>query len=207
MTNRVRTSLLLATLALAATPLASAAQDRIASPRGEASTHFGGEYVDGRYQGGSWIVVDYGRPILRGRSLFGSGSEYGDGLVGNAPLWRVGANKSTRFHTEVDLMFGNQALPAGEYSVFAELAPSEWTLIFSNWGAKDNPQVNDSDAIWGAYGYTPDRDVIRVPMSVSTTAMSIDQLTIAFMNMTRDGGDFAIHWGDQMARASFTSAR
>ena len=41
-------------------------------------------------------------------------------LVG-APIWRVGANQTTRLKTETDLMFGGQRLAAGEYSVFADL--------------------------------------------------------------------------------------
>ena len=125
------------TLALAT---AADAQDRPASPRGEAATQVGGSYNDnGRYEGGSWVVVDYGRPILRGRDLFGSGAEYGQAFLRGAPVWRLGANQSTVLTTETDLMFGGQRLPAGEYTVFAELSESEWTLIFSNnstaWGS------------------------------------------------------------------------
>ena len=115
-----------------------AQQGRPASPRGEASTQVGGSYdAEGRFGGGSWIVVDYGRPILRGRqNMFGSGDTYGDTFLRDAPLWRIGANQSTRFMTETDLMFGDKRLPAGEYSTFADLKPGEWTLAFSTWGVK-----------------------------------------------------------------------
>ena len=91
----------------------------VASPRGSASTQVGGVYnAAGAYQGGAWIVVDYGRPILRGRQgLFGAGETYGDDFLVGAPIWRVGANQSTRFKTEIDLMFGGQRLAAGDYSV------------------------------------------------------------------------------------------
>ncbi len=183
------------------------AQDRRASPRGEAATQVGGGYDDeGRYSG-SWVVVTYGRPILRGRDLFGSGDEYGQQFLRGAPLWRVGADQSTRFMTETDLMFGGERLPAGEYSVFAELTEAEWTLVFSNWGAKENFREEDPDALWGSYGYTPDRDVLRTAMDVDTIMMSADQLTISFMDMTQDGGVFTIWWDDQVATVAFEVAR
>ena len=193
------------TLAFAAT---ADAQQRPASPRGEAATQVGGEYNEnGRYEGGSWVVVDYGRPILRGRDLFGSGAEYGQAFLRGAPVWRLGANQSTRFMTETDLMFGGQRLPAGEYSIFAELTESEWTLIFSNWGAKASSRDEDENALWGAYNYTPDRDVLRTPMSVATSAMSADQMVIAFTDMTSAGGTLTVWWDDQVATAGFSVAR
>ena len=180
------------------------AQDRRMSPRGEAATQVGGSFNDeGGYEGGSWVVVTYGRPILRGRDLFGSGDEYGQQFLRGAPLWRVGADQSTRFMTETDLTFGGETLPAGEYSVFAELTASEWTLVFSNWGAKESFREENDDALWGSYGYTPDRDVLRTTMAVDTIMMSADQLTIAFMDMTQEGGVFTIWWDDQVATVPF----
>lgn len=194
------------TLALANT--LDAQQERPASPRGEASTQIGGSFNEqGRYEGGSWIVVDYGRPITRGRDVFGSGAEYGQNFLRGAPVWRLGANKSTRFMTEADLMFGDQRLPAGEYSLFAELSEDEWTLIFSTWGAKDSFREDNPDALWGAYEYTADRDVLRTPMSVTTSDMSSDQMAILFIDMTADAGTLAVWWANQVASTPFSLAR
>src|SRR5687768_15537117 len=104
------------------TPLT--AQDRPLSPPGTAATMVGGQWVknaDGEmvYQGGKWIEVSYSRPILRQRdNIFGSGATYGKTVAGDAPVWRVGANQTTSFTTEVPLVFGANTLPAGEYSMF-----------------------------------------------------------------------------------------
>ncbi len=200
---RAWTALALPILALA--PLDAAdAQRRPASPRGQAATQVGGAYNDnGRYENGAWIVVDYGRPILRGRDLFGSGHQYGAAFLRGAPVWRLGADRSTRFTTETSLTFGDGRLPAGEYSLFAALGENEWTLIFSNWGARESSREEDADALWGAYGYTPDRDALRVSMDVDRLPMSSDQLVIAFLDMTRDGGVFAVWWDDQLATVPF----
>jgi hypothetical protein len=185
-----------------------AQQDRPASPRGAASTQVGGAYnADGAYQGGHWIDIDYGRPILRGRqAMFGSGDTYGDGLLAGAPLWRIGADQSTRFRTEVDLVWDGGTLPAGEYSIFADLSEDSWTLIFSDWGARASFQEDNPDAIWGAYGYTPDRDVLRTTMDVATHPVSADQLIITFTDMTQEGGNFTIWWDNQIATAPFSVA-
>ena len=78
------------------------------------------------------------------------------------------------------------------------------TLIFSNWGVKQNYREDNPDALWGSYGYTPDRDVLRTSMAVMTGEAAVDQLTIAFINMSQQGGQFAIVWDDQVAITPFT---
>lgn len=183
------------------------AQNRPASPRGKAQAQVGGEYQGRNYEGGGWIEVDYGRPILRSRSdMFGSGESYGERLNAGAPVWRAGANQSTRFMTEVPLSFGGETLPAGEYSMFVELnSPSSWTLIFSNHTAKDSFR-EESDGLWGSYGYTDDKDVLRTTMMVDQAEMSLDQFSIFFMNVTKDGGTLTMMWDSSMAMAQFTVA-
>ncbi len=167
------------------------------SPRGEAATQIGE----------AWIAVDYGRPILRGRTnIFGSGDSYGDQVSGNGPVWRVGANKSTRLNTEASLQFGTGTLAVGEYSVFAELAEDEWTLIFSNHQAKNSGR-EEGPGIWGAYEYSQDMDVLRVPMHVHTGDSSVDQFTISFLNVTRDGGTLALMWEHTKATVDFNVAK
>ena len=174
---------------------AANAQDRPASPRGEASTQISGK----------WIVVDYGRPILRGRTnIFGSPSDYGTAINAGAPVWRAGANQSTRLKTDVDLMFGSNHLPAGEYSLFAELKSGGWTLIISNHAAKAN-YSDEGDALWGAYGYTKAMDALRVPMTMSEAPASADQFTIMFTDVTDKGGKLTMWWERTMATVAFTT--
>jgi Protein of unknown function (DUF2911) len=181
-----------------------------ASPPGTAATQIGGKYVQvqggQRYQDGKWLEVTYGRPIKRGRqNLFGSGADYGKAVSDGAPVWRAGANQTTRFKTEVPLVFDGKTLPAGEYSVFVELKENAWTLIFSNWPAQEKYDPNNKDALWGAYGYTPDKDALRAAMKVETLPFSMDQFTIAFVDMGADGGKLAMMWDKTMAAASFKS--
>ena len=199
----VTVGLLVGVLAVCAS--VAGAQDRPLSPRGQASTQVGGSYnADGEYSGGKWIDIGYGRPILRGRTdMFGEGSEYATRLYFGAPIWRIGADVTTRITTETDLVFDGRTLPAGEYSMFATLAPGEWTLVFSTLGAKQDFREETPNAVWGGYGYTDDLDVLRAPMTVSQSPVSADQLIVMFTDMTQQGGNLTIWWGSQIATIPF----
>src|SRR5438552_948144 len=94
------------------------AQGRQPSPDGSAATQVQGKYVGGGdepiYQGGKWIEITYGRPIKRGRDLWGSGADYGTRINGGAPVWRAGANVSTRLRTELPLVVNGKTIAPGE---------------------------------------------------------------------------------------------
>ena len=190
------------------------------SPDGAAQAQVLGKWTKGErpaftlgretYQGGKWIEITYGRPLQRGRDLFGSGENYGKAALDVGapgfpapPVWRAGANVTTRLKTEVPLTFGEKTVPAGEFSLFIDLKPSQWMLIVSSWPAQPKFDPQDKTALWGAYGYTPDKDVARVPMKLDTLPFAVDQLTWSFLDMTNDGGRVAIMWGKTMASAPF----
>ena len=203
-----------AAVVIVASGLAVAAQQpsRPMSPRASAATQVGGEWVKGdrgeRYQGGKWIEITYGAPIKRGRTnLFGSGADFGKPLLAGAPVWRAGADVTTRLKTEVPLQIGGKTVPAGEYSVFIDLkSESDWTFVLSGWPAQQKYDPDNKTALWGAYNYTPDKDVVRAPMTVTRIDMSIDQLAWVFADMTKNAGRIAIVWDNVLASVPFTVA-
>lgn len=187
--------------------VAGAVAGQPASPRGKAATQLGGEYEGRSYSGGKWIEIDYSRPILRGRTnIFGSGDSYGQGVNAGAPVWRAGANQSTRLKTEADLLIGGHRLPAGEYSVFVELKEGGWTFIVSNHKAQETFDRNNTEAIWGSYGYKPEMDVLRAPMEVVQHSVSVDQFTINFVDVTKTEGKIALWWENTVATVPFSLA-
>lgn len=203
----VRTVALAAAFAAIATA-ALVAQTLPASPEGRAQTQVGGKWVksgdEQAYQGGKWIELTYGRPILRGRtSIFGSGATYGQGVLAGAPVWRAGANVSTRLRTEVPLMFAGKMVQPGEYSVFIDLKEGAWTFILSSWDAQRKYDPSNKAALWGSYNYTPDKDVLRAPMKLSKNTVSVEQLTWGFINMTAGGGELALWWEKEIATVAF----
>jgi hypothetical protein len=193
------------------------------SPQGSAQAQVLGTWVKGprpaftlgreQYQGGKWIEITFGRPLQRGRDLFGSGANYGKAAndVGTPtfpapPVWRAGADQTTRLKSDVPLILAGKTVPAGEYSLFIDLVrPSEWTLIVSSWPAQQKFDANDKSALWGAYGYTPDKDVARVPMQVEALPFAVDQLTWTFLDMKTEGGRIALMWGNTLASTAFTA--
>jgi hypothetical protein len=205
-------------LALAQTPAPGAAPTpsaprRPASPAGTAAAQVGGKWSapdkDGeqRYSGGKWIEITYSRPILRGRNdIFGNGADYGKKVNAGAPVWRAGANVTTRLKTEVPLEIGGKKLEPGEYSLFVDLKDSGWTLIVSTQPIQERYDPNEKAKTWGAYNYDPKYDVVRVPMKMVTPAVSIEQFTIGFVNMTDKGGAIAMGWEKTGAVAPFTVA-
>jgi hypothetical protein len=208
---------------MASTMVAGAQQPaaRPLSPTGSTHAQVLGRWTKGdrptfavgqeRYVDGKWLEITYGRPALRGRDVFGSGANYGKALIdlplgqfGPPPVWRAGANVSTRLTTEATLTFGDKKVPAGEYSLFIDVKnPNEWTLIVSSWPAQQRFDQNDKTALWGAYGYTPEKDVARVAMKVETVPFSVEQLTWAFVDVATDGGRIAIMWARTMASVPF----
>ncbi len=120
-------------------------------------------------------------------------------------MWRAGANVTTRLKTEATLRFGDRTLPPGEYSVFIDLKLPEWTLILSTWPIQKEFDPKEKNALWGAYGYTPDKDVLRVPMKVESLPFSVDQLTWTFLDMKNDGGRLALMWGNTLGSTPFAA--
>jgi hypothetical protein len=194
--------------------IVAAQENRPLSPNGTAATQVMGKYVkpEGRgapalgganYQGGKWIEITYGRPLKRGRDLWGSGANYGkDALVGT-PIWRAGANVSTRLKTEVPLVINGKTIAPGEYSLFIDLKENNWTFVVSTWPAATRYDPNNKEALWGSYFYTPDKDVVRAPMKLETLPHSVEQLTWGFVDMTDAGGAMAISWGTAFASVPF----
>jgi hypothetical protein len=192
---------------------AFAQERRPASPAGTAATQVGGKWSapdkegERRYEGGKWVDVSYSRPILRARTnIFGKGADYGKQVNGGAPVWRAGANTTTRIKTETPIVLGGKTLAAGEYSLFVDLKESGWTLIVSSQAYQQKYDANDKAATFGAYNYDPKFDLVRAPMKMVVPQVSVDQFTIAFADMTDKGGKLAMVWEKTGAFVEFSVA-
>ena len=184
---------------------------RPASPSGTAAAQVGGKYEPGSegpvYRGGFWLEITYGRPLLRGRDPFGAaGPQYGKVANPDAPVWRAGANNSTQLKTEVPLTINNKVVQPGTYTMFVDLKPNNWTLIVSNWKAQQRYDPNNKAELWGAYEYTPDKDVVRAPMTLAANPLTVEQLTWSFTDMSDAGGKLTLQWGKQIASVPFKVA-
>jgi hypothetical protein len=181
---------------------------RPASPAGTAAAQVGGKYVPGsegpEYKGGKWIEITFGRPIKRGRDVFGgTGANYGKVANPDAPVWRAGANFSTQLKTEVPLVINGKTIAPGTYTMFIDLKPNNWTLIVSNWKAQTKYDPKNTAEIWGAYGYTPDKDVVRAPMAITTLPFSVEEMSWDFSDLSDAGGKLTLMWDKTAASVPF----
>ena len=181
---------------------------RPASPQGTAAAQVGGKYDTSGgepvYKDGKWIEVTFSRPIRRGRDVFtGEGDKYAKVANPDAPVWRAGADNSTQLKTEVPLVVAGKTLAPGTYTVFIDLKPNNWTLIVSNWPAQTRYDPKNTAALWGAYEYTPDKDVVRAPMTLAALPFAVEELSWQFTDMTEAGGKLTIMWDKVVASVPF----
>jgi hypothetical protein len=127
-----------------------------ASPRDTAQVTIG----DGR------VLVDYGRPSMRGRPIMGALVPYGQ-------VWRTGANAATTLVTTRELRIGGTSVPAGTYTLYTLPGESAWQLI-----------INRQTGQWGTE-YDQAQDLARVAMQVGRSPAPVEQFTISL----EPGGD------------------
>ena len=111
--------------------------------------------------GGKSVVIDYSRPHMKGRKIFG-------GLVPYGQVWRAGANESTTFVTDIDLTVGGTTVPAGSYTIFAIPNPDKWTLVISK-----------KTGEWGTAYPGPGNDLARIDMKASRRSVPLENFTIS----------------------------
>jgi hypothetical protein len=171
---------------------------RPASPAGSSAIQVLGKYEPGSegpvYRGGKWIEITYGRPIKRGRTLFGgAGADYGKTVNPDAPVWRAGANNTTQLKTEVPIVINGKTLAPGTYTIFVDLKPNNWTFIASTHVAQTRYDPNNKT----------DKDIIRLAMRVENLPHAFEQLSWEFLDVSDAGGTLAVMWDKTMATLPF----
>ena len=160
-----------------------AARDAAGKPMGELS----GRGQSTTTVAGAEITLDWGRPLKRGREIFGA-------LVPWNRVWRTGANEATHFTTSRDLRAGDALIPAGTYTLFTIPRPDGWTLI-----------INKRTNINGQ-AYDPEHDLVRVEMQVRELPEVVEAFTI-LAEETPDGGVLRFQWDRTEAYLPFTVVR
>ncbi len=208
---KVRGFLALSLVTFVGAGAALAQQRKPLSPSGDSAVMVGGSWSEPDAKGarkftpGKWIEVAYSRPMLRGRAdIFGKGADYGKDVNGGAPVWRAGANRTTLLTTEAALEIGGKKIEPGTYDVFVDLKEGAWTLILSTQPYQEKWDREEKTKIWGSYGYDPKFDVVRVPMKMLKPEVSVEQFTIAFVDVTDKGGKLAMVWEKTGGLVPFT---
>jgi hypothetical protein len=121
------------------------------------------------------IAIDYGRPAMRGRKIFG-------GVVPWNQVWRTGANFATRFTTSADLVIDGNTIPKGSYTLWTLPSPSGWKLIVNREVLApcggDACNLPSRARLWGT-DYAADSDLVRVDVKTESLPQPVEQFTIA----------------------------
>lgn len=123
------------------------------------------------------MTISYSRPSMKGRVIFGN-------LVPFNEIWRTGANKNTIVTFSTDVTIGGAEVKAGEYALYTKPSANSWEVYFyndtNNWGT---PKEWDTSKVVA----TAKVDVVKIPVSVETFAITVD-------NLNNDGATLGIHW-------------
>ncbi len=119
--NNIRKLFITAILAISVTAYSQTLSVPAASPR---------QMIEQQFSV-SKITVDYGRPGVKNRTIFGE-------LVPYGKVWRAGANSSTKITFGQPVNFGGKSVAMGTYGLFIEPTANNWKIILNkdsqNWG-------------------------------------------------------------------------
>ena len=153
-----------------------AGQARRASPHESVS-----ETIDG-----SEITITYGRPYMRGRTIFGR-------LVPWDRVWCPGADEATTLKSARELRLGQLAVPPGPHTIWVRPTPNAWSLIVSK-----EPSGFHTN-------YNPSADLGSVDMIKRTVSPPVEQLTFAIVkNPAGRGGAITLTWETTEVSVPFT---
>jgi Protein of unknown function (DUF2911) len=133
--------------------------------------------------GANKIEIDYWRPYMRGRKIFGN-------VVPWNRFWRTGANNATQLRISEPIYFDNKKLDSGRYSIFTLPTPTGWTMM-----------INKQPDIWGT-DYDANQDVMRIPVKLENNSSPVEELTI-HISQVNGGGTIIIEWENTRAMVDF----
>jgi hypothetical protein len=122
------------------------------------------------------IEVDYSRPSMKGRTIFG-------GIVPYGQVWRTGANAATRVTFSTDVKLNGNDIPAGSYALFTIPGEDEWTVI-----------LNKKADQFGAFEYNTNDDVVRFQVTPVSLDENIETFTIEFNHIRDESAILNLVW-------------
>ena len=135
---------------------------------------------------GANLTITYGRPYMRGRTIFGA-------LVPYGRVWCPGADEATVLDSTRPLRIATLDVPAGPHTIWILPTASAWTLIVSKEPSGFHTRYNES------------ADLGRVELRKRALAAPVDQLTFAIdKNADAGGGTIKMVWETTEVSAPFS---
>ena len=135
----------------------------------------------------STVTVNYSRPSVKGREIWGKLVPYGWNVqafgAGNSAPWRAGANENTTIKFSHDATVEGKPVPAGTYGLFFVVNDDNTgELVLS----KDHQS-------WGSFWYDPNHDLFRSKIQVREISFT-EMLTYDFINSTKTSSELVLNW-------------
>lgn len=121
------------------------------------------------------IRVDYSRPGVKGREIWGKLVPYGE-------VWRMGANHATNLSFSTPVKVQGLDVPAGKYALFAIPGAEQWKVI-----------LNTEHDQWGAYGRKAEKDHVSFTVA-PTKAETPEWMEFAITPQSENLGRVALRW-------------
>jgi hypothetical protein len=121
------------------------------------------------------VTIDYSRPLVKGRKIFGSMEPYGK-------PWRAGANENTTIEFTDAVTVEGQPLAAGKYGLHMMPGESEWTVIFSK-----------VSTAWGSFTYDQKEDALRITVKPQACELH-EALTYDFDDPKPNSATVTMRW-------------
>lgn len=123
------------------------------------------------------VAIEYSRPAMRGRTIFGD-------LVPYGKVWRTGANARTKVTFSDDVKVGGTDLKAGTYAIFSIPQKDEWEVVFyTEYQGGGAPAELDESKV-----------AARVKAEVFPIEMDIQSFTITVDDITTNSAVIGIMW-------------
>jgi hypothetical protein len=132
--------------------------------------------------GGLTVTVNYSRPSVRGRLIFGP--EEQKALQPYGKYWRLGANESTEITFNRDITFNGSPVKAGTYRMYAIPGPENFEIV-----------LNTELGKWGAFEPDPKLDILHTQVPTQKTSMPVELYTIS-LAPDGDGISMIFEWSD-----------
>lgn len=124
------------------------------------------------------VTVEYSRPGVKGREIYG-------GLLPYGKVWRTGANAPTQLVTSTEVTINGETLPAGRYSIFTVPNEGEWKFMINS-----NAKASEGQ-------YNEDEDLISIMVEPETLDKEVESLTFWFANVKNDQADLMMAWDNK----------
>ncbi len=114
----------------------------------------------------SSIELNFSRPSVKGRKIFGD-------LVPYGKVWRTGANSATTVTFGDEVVINNVKVPAGKYGLLTIPDAETWTIIISKQTTVSSPADYKQEMDLVRVQVTP----IKLPFSIETFNITIDDIS------------------------------